>query len=161
MQLFDQSLVYRCAVADAWIDYNGHMTEYSYGYVFAEAITEYFEAMGIGSEYLARTGHTMYSAEHHITFREEVKQDDLLSVTFRVLDFSRNSIQTYGEMIRSDGRVAAGYENLTVHVRQKDGTAKVAPFSEADLPVLAELKRRGDLLELPRLAINKVKIRAR
>ncbi|MFB2551350.1 thioesterase family protein [Ensifer soli] len=161
MRLFDLPTVYRAEVVPAWIDYNGHMTEYSYNYVFAEAVTAFMEEMDIGSAYLARTGHTAYTAEHHVTFRSEVKLGARLSVTFRVLAFSRNSIQMYGEMDGPDGRIAAAYESLTLHVRQGEGSARVVPFPEADMPVLSELKRRSDLLAPPRLTIDKVRIRSR
>lgn len=159
MQAIDLPFVYESTVVEPWIDYNGHMTEYSYNYLFAEAITVFFERLDAGSGYLARTGQTLYTVEHHVTFRREIKLGSALVISFRLLSASPCSLQMYGEMEGADGRIAAAYESIVVHVRQQDGTARVTPFSEADLGVLADVRRQSDRLDPPRLPIDRVAIR--
>jgi acyl-CoA thioester hydrolase len=159
MQMVDLPMLYESTVVEPWIDYNGHMTEYSYNYLFAEAITVFFERLDAGSDYLVRTGQTLYTVEHHVTFRREMKLGAALSISFRLHAFSPHSLHMYGEMEDGDGRIAAAYESIVVNVRQKDGVARVTPFSDADLHVLADVRRSSARLDAPRLPTGRVAIR--
>ena len=64
--------IWRGAVLDEWIDYNGHMTEGFYGVVFGMASDEYLTRMGFDEHYRATTGGSFYTVETHITFIDEL-----------------------------------------------------------------------------------------
>ena len=48
----------------AWIDYNGHMTEFRYVQVFSDSCEALLRRVGLHDDYVA-AGHSYYTAETH------------------------------------------------------------------------------------------------
>jgi acyl-CoA thioester hydrolase len=131
-----------------WIDYNGHLNVAYYNVLFDRAVDELYEPLGLGPDYLKRTGHSTMVAEAHVRFLREVHQKDPLRVSMQLLDYDSKRIQLFEQMLHAtEGWVAATCETMTLHV---DMTAKkVAPFPEAVLRALAQLKAAQAALSRP------------
>ena len=69
-------------VRPEWIDYNGHLNMAYYSVLFDQGADQIFEQMGFGPDYQARTGHTTYSAEFHISYLRELHVDAPVMATF-------------------------------------------------------------------------------
>ena len=59
---------YDSAVAEAWIDYNGHMSEAYYVLVFGFATDAVMETLGMDAEYRHRSGASLYTVEAHVRY---------------------------------------------------------------------------------------------
>ena len=66
-------------VTAEWIDYNGHMTEYRYLQVMADATDVFLARIGADPDYAA-AGHSYYTAETHIRHLGEAHRGDRLIV---------------------------------------------------------------------------------
>jgi carnitine 3-dehydrogenase len=54
-------------VLPAWIDYNGHMTEFRYAQVFSDSCEVLLRKLGLHDDYVT-AGHSYYTAETHSRF---------------------------------------------------------------------------------------------
>ncbi|MET0597571.1 MAG: thioesterase family protein [Mesorhizobium sp.] len=118
-----------------WIDYNGHLNMAFYNVLFDRAADEAFELMGLGPDYARERKLTIYTAELHVCYVQELHLADRVAVTFQLLDHDEKRIRAYQEIRHVDGWLAATAESLSLHV---DMTGpKVAPFP-ADVQALVE-----------------------
>jgi len=119
-----------------WIDYNGHLNMAYYHVLFDRMIDIAFEAMGIGPSYVERTKRSVFSVEVHVCYLDEVRLEDTVEVSLRVLGHDAKRIHVFEEMRRvGDGVVAATSETMLVHVDLAE--RRVATF-EADVHRLLE-----------------------
>jgi carnitine 3-dehydrogenase / betainyl-CoA thioesterase len=123
-------------VTAEWIDYNGHMTEYRYLQVLADATDAFLARIGADPAYVA-AGHSYYTVESHLRHLGEAHAGDRLSVTTRLLGHDQKRLHLFHELRRSgeEALVATG-EHMLLHVDAAAGRA--AP---AGAGVLAELGR--------------------
>ena len=109
--------IWRGAVLDEWIDYNGHMSEGFYGVVFGMASDEYLIRMGFDERYRATTGGSFYTVETHIVFIEELAVDTPLAVDTTVAGADPKRVHLFHKLRRaSDGAPAATQESMMLHV---------------------------------------------
>ena len=80
--------LYKSVVDPEWIDYNGHMTESRYLYVFGEASDAMFEFIGMDSEYRER-GYSIYTVETHLCHLQEVGLGQPLAVYTQLLGYDQ------------------------------------------------------------------------
>lgn len=115
LELFDVQ------VLPSWIDYNGHMTEYRYLQVFADASDALLRLIGINQDYLAG-GHSYYTAESHIMHRSEAKLGERLSTSTQIIDTDEKRLHVF-HTLRAvlDGRVVATAEQMMLHVDSASG----------------------------------------
>lgn len=109
-----------------WIDYNGHLNMAYYGVLFDLGADQIFEQLGFGPGYQARTGHTTYSAEFHVTYLRELHLNDAVTVSFQMIDCDEKRFHSYQELWHEDGWIAATGETMTLHVDQSG--PRVAPM---------------------------------
>jgi carnitine 3-dehydrogenase len=123
-------------VTAEWIDYNGHMTEYRYLQVLADATDAFLARIGADPAYVA-AGQSYYTVESHLRHLGEAHAGDRLSVTTRLLGHDEKRLHLFHELRRSgeEALVATG-EHMLLHVDAAAGRA--AP---AGADVLAELGR--------------------
>src|SRR5690606_5886504 len=57
---------WRELVRDEWIDYNGHLSEAYYVLVFGHATDSVMEQVGLGPDYRAAQGASLYTVEAHV-----------------------------------------------------------------------------------------------
>ncbi len=123
-------------VADAWVDYNGHMGDFAYGIVFSDAATAYMDRIGIDASYRAETGATLYTLDSRIGFLRECHGGEALHVDLLVLDADRKRLHLFMRMVDARGEELAVCEQVLMHVSRADGTPRSAPLPEAALAVL-------------------------
>ena len=79
--------LHQVRVPKAWLDYNGHMTEFRYLQVLGDATDAFLIHAGLGPDYRA-TGRSAYPVETHIRHLAEVRAG-LLSSLFPALSVTR------------------------------------------------------------------------
>ena len=125
-------------VERAWIDYNGHMNMAFYNLVFDQALDSVFDRLGIGAEYVRSRHASVFTAEIHVHYLDELTLDDPLRVTFQLLDWDEKRIHYYEEMHHAEkGYLAATSEQIGLHVDMQ--TRRATPFPEDIQARLAEL----------------------
>ena len=67
-----EPVVWREPVLDEWIDYNGHLSEPYYVLVFGHATDSVMEHVGLGPEYRARAGTSLFTVEAHVRYLDQV-----------------------------------------------------------------------------------------
>ncbi|MES0174021.1 carnitine 3-dehydrogenase [Mesorhizobium sp. M0006] len=116
-------------VPAAWIDYNGHMTEYRYTQCFADACDALLLLIGADADYV-QGGHSYYTVESHVRLLGEAKLGDALYVEAQLLPSDGKKVHAFMSLHRaSDGRLLSTYESLMLHVSSSEGRS-VAPLPE-------------------------------
>jgi acyl-CoA thioester hydrolase len=138
-------------VEPAWVDYNGHLNMAYYNVLFDRAVDEAFDLLGCGAKYLQAHNHSTFTAEVHVRYLRELKQDDPVRVTFQLLDFDEKRMHYFEQLFQAtEGWVSATSENMSLHV---DMTArKTAPFPDAIARRLARMKAAHAALPRPEAA---------
>lgn len=116
-------LVWREPVQDAWIDYNGHLSEAYYVLVLGHATDAVMDAVGLGPDYRGANDASLYTVEAHIRYLDEVSAGSDLEVRSSVIGVTPKLMWIWHELW-ADDRLRATEEILGVHVR---GSAS-APF---------------------------------
>lgn len=102
------------AVDPAWIDYNGHMTEWAYLKVFGDTTDVLLARIGAGAAYVAG-GHSFYTVESHLRHLGQAREGEHLRVTTQVLGADVKRLHIFHEM-HADSGVIATAEHMLVHV---------------------------------------------
>lgn len=98
-------------------DGNGHVNVGHYYRLHMEAGDAAFQRLGFDEDYRHRTGHSVFSVEHHIKFLDESLVGDQLSVHLRLLGVSAKALHAQTILVnRSRGTVANTLEFLELHV---------------------------------------------
>ena len=63
-------------VEPQWIDYNGHLNMAYYNVLFDRAVDEVYELLGIGLDYLKQHNHSTFTAEVHVRYLRELREND-------------------------------------------------------------------------------------
>ena len=108
--------VWREPVQDAWIDYNGHVSEAYYVLVLGHATDAVMDEVGLGPEYRSANDASMYTVEAHIRYLEEVPAGSELEVRSSVIGVTGKLLWIWHELW-VEGRLRATEEVLGVHVR--------------------------------------------
>ena len=119
-----------------WIDYNGHMNVAYYVLVFDNATDALLDYLGMDEAYRSRTGFTTYVLETHVTYDQELKQNDPVRVETQLLDFDPKRLHYFSRMVNeSEGFLAATTEIMLMHIDSRG--PKAAPMPE---PVLGRVE---------------------
>jgi acyl-CoA thioester hydrolase len=121
-----------------WIDYNGHLNMAYYNVLFDRCSDDAFEMMGLGPGYAKERQLTIYTAEVHVCYVQELHLGHRVTVTFQLLDHDEKRLRAYQEIRHVDGWLAATSEQLSLHVDMAG--PKVAPFP-ADIQARIETMR--------------------
>ena len=120
--------VWQEPVQDAWIDYNGHLSEAYYVLVLGHATDAVMEAVGLGAEYRSANDASLYTVEAHIRYLEEVSGGSDLEVRSSIIGVTAKLMWIWHELW-TEGRLRATEEVLGVHVR--DGSSAPLPAGVA------------------------------
>lgn len=129
-------------VRPEWIDYNGHLTEGGYVFVFGYATDALMDHVGLGAEYRRSSGCSLYTVEAHVRYLDEVRDDVELEVLTRVVGAGTKKLRLCHEM-RVDGALVATEEIMALHVDQQQGRAVAFPEDVAEL-IAAEVEEVPD-----------------
>ena len=117
-------VVWREPVQDAWVDYNGHLSEAYYVLVLGHATDAVMEAVGLGPDYREAEDASLYTVEAHVRYLEEVPGGSDLEVRSSVIGVAPKLLWIWHELWVED-RLRATEEILGVHVR--DGSSAPMP----------------------------------
>jgi acyl-CoA thioester hydrolase len=117
--------VWREPVQDAWIDYNGHLSEAYYVLVLGHATDALMDAVGLGPAYRSANDASLYTVEAHLRYLAEVSAGSELEVRSSIIGVTGKLLWLWHELW-ADGRLRATEEVLGVHV---SGGA-TAPFPD-------------------------------
>jgi len=136
------------AVDPAWLDYNGHMTESRYVYVFGEAVDALYRRIGMDDGYRARARASIYTVECFVRYLKEASVGQTLHVTGQVLGLDDKRLRLFARMREGvDGPLLATAEFLCLHVATDP--AKARPFPEELLAPLQTLRDAHAELPVP------------
>ncbi|RWD63715.1 thioesterase family protein [Mesorhizobium sp.] len=121
-----------------WIDYNGHLNMAYYNVLFDRCSDVAFEMMGMGPNYARDRRLTIYTAEVHVCYVQELHLDHKVKVSFQLIDHDEKRLRAYQEIRHVDGWLAATSEQLALHVDMAG--PRVAPFP-ADVMAKVEAMR--------------------
>jgi acyl-CoA thioester hydrolase len=140
---------WREPVQDAWIDYNGHLSEPYYVLVFGHATDAVMDAVGLVPAYREAHDASLYTIEAHVRYLDEVPAGADLEVRSSVIGVTDKLLWIWHEMY-ADRRLRATEEVLGVHVVRRGS----APF-----PDDVHVRARAALVEPPEHAAGQIRIR--
>ncbi len=139
---------YRDVVRREWIDGNGHMNVGYYLVVFDFATDEFMRWIGLDAAHRHRARVTTFCLEAHVTYQREVRADDPLRFTTRLLAHDAKRLHYVHEMYHArEGYLAATNELLSLHVSAE--TRRAAPMAPEVLARLARIQAAHDALPRP------------
>ena len=107
--------VWREPVQDAWIDYNGHLSEPWYVLVMGHATDAVMDAVGLGPAYQAAHDSSLYTVEAHVRYLDEIRAGSDLEVRSSIIGVAPKLLWLWHELWVDD-RLRATEEILGVHV---------------------------------------------
>ncbi len=108
--------LYACRVAPDWVDYNDHMTESAYLLAFGWASDALFRYIGIDESYRAG-GHSFFTVESHLVYRQEVSTGEPLRFTTQLLGHDHKRLHIFHTMYHGDtGYLLCTNEQILLHV---------------------------------------------
>jgi len=140
-----------------WIDYNGHLNMAYYNVLFDRGSDIALDAMGIGLNYAKERRLTIYTAEVHVCYVQELHLDHKVKISFQLLDHDDKRLRTYQEIRHVDGWLAATSETLSLHVDMAG--PKVAPFPADVLAKIEAMRAAHAALPMPERAGRSIGIR--
>lgn len=156
--------LHRETVRHEWVDYNNHMNVAYYVLVFDHATDAFLDHVGLGTAYREATGCSVFVAEAHITYEQEVSEGDPLQVTTRVLGFDGKRLILFHQMFRGDDAEPAATpvatnEVLCLHVDL--GVRRTAPLPAEAAKRLAAVAAKHASLPAPAQAGRSIRLDAR
>lgn len=131
--------VYRTAIAKEWIDYNGHLRDAYYALIVSQATDALMDRLGMDAAYRAATSCTLYTLEMHLHFLKEVKQEQSVEVSVRLLGADRKRLHAACELsCEGAAEPSAGAELVLLHVHQ-GATVRSQGFPPEVVARIAEL----------------------
>ncbi len=109
------------SVLPAWIDYNGHMTEFRYVQVFSDTCDKLLVMIGMDADYVASVG-AWYTIETYATYIDEVGVNEPIYSTLQILLSDTKRLHVFYSLhAAEDDRILATAEALYLHVDRKSG----------------------------------------
>ncbi len=141
-----------------WIDHNGHMNVAYYVLVFDQSLDELLDQIELTRDYRDESGNTVYVLETHVSYLQEVKQGDQVTISYRVIDCDEKRIHLYLEMHHvKEGFLAATSEQMVFHI--KASGPKAHPMPDNILQNLKKLKAAQAHLPKPQKLGSQIGIR--
>ena len=131
-------------VLPAWIDYNGHMTEFRYVQVFSDSCEALLRRVDMHDDYVT-AGFSYYTAETHNQFFDEVDVNEAFYTTGQILLAEPRRMHVFFRMrATEDDRLLASLEAMYLHVDMQSGRV-VAAESSATEKLMALAKAHADI----------------
>jgi acyl-CoA thioesterase FadM len=114
--------LYQDVVRPEWLDYNNHMTEGYYGYVFGYVSDAFIDYARMNAAYRQRTNCAIYTVETHIAFLRELPAGAPLRFTTQLLGTDAKRMHIFHQMFEAKANyLAATFESMMLHVDQNIG----------------------------------------
>ena len=137
---------HKAQVLPAWIDYNGHMTEFRYLQVMSEASDVLLAALGLDDGYLEE-GYSVYTVETHIRHLAEARLGDVIHVSTQIISADEKRVRLWHSCVTDKGTEVATGEQMWLHVDMKAG--RTAPFQSPMRSRIKAMARAHAVLPLP------------
>lgn len=148
----------RAQTRPEWLDYNGHVRDAYYLLVFSHAVDALMERIGMDAAARERGGHTLYTAELHLRYLREIRQQAELRVEGRLLERDAKRLRLYLSLHRDEeADAAAGCELMLLNV--DPGLGRSAPYSAPVRHSLDALARRQAGLPWPEDCGRRIEMR--
>jgi len=109
------------SVLPAWIDYNGHMTEFRYVQVFSDTCDRMLLMIGMDQDYVANVG-AWYTAETHTMQVDEIGANERIYSTMQMLMSDTKRLHVFYRLhATDDDRLLATCEAMYLHVGRESG----------------------------------------
>jgi len=149
MENTDFTILQNLTIKPEWIDYNGHMNVAYYVLAFDQSLDILLDHIELTTEYRDRTQSTVYVLETHVCYLREVKEDDPITIKFRIIDCDEKRIHLFLEMFHTDeGFLAATSEQMILHIDMSG--PKASPMPDYVYAKLAALQKNRADEPLPR-----------
>lgn len=120
-------LTLETAVDPSWIDYNGHMTEWHYYKVLADAGENFLRTMGFTEDYRL-SGYSFFSVQGMMRNLRECRLGAPLKVWTEMISYSDTQLHIYQYIVDTSRMVtAATGEHMMVHVDTSARKRIIAP----------------------------------
>ena len=140
-------------VKEDWLDFNGHMNVAYYTRAVDDATDLWWTRIGVGPEYVKAHGRSVFAVESHVVYKRELRLDDPIHVTVRLLGYDEKRIHLFFELYKSGPDtsgpeyLSATQELMAVHV---DMTKRAAvPFPKEVLGRLEKILEAHSKLPIP------------
>ena len=120
------SVIYEDKVHPEWVDYNEHMTDASYAYIFSVSVDKFMEKIGINKLFRESEKYSIYTLETHLVYFNETFENKPFSVRMQLLDYSDKLIHIFFTMEDETGELLATSEQMLMGVNMIKGRG--APF---------------------------------
>ena len=118
---------YSVMVDAKWSDYNDHLTESYYLYIFSEACDDFYNMIGVNLEYRAN-GLSYFTVETNIQHKAEVKTGEWVHVTTQICATDDKRIHLVHKMFHTNSStLLAVCEQVLLHVNLTTRRACSAP----------------------------------
>lgn len=135
-------------VSPDWVDYNGHMNVAYYVLIFDHATDAFLEEIGMNEDLRAKTGSSVFVAEAHITYDNEVMEGERVYVTSQVLDCDEKRLHLFHSMYNAkDDSLCATNELMILQVNLN--TRKVGPFIDHVQSRIRDIYKAHEALAAP------------
>ena len=138
--------LHQATVREAWVDYNGHLTESAYLLIFGDSSDAFFRFFGVDEDYRA-SGRSLYTAETHLHNLREVRRGERLRLTVQVLGADSKRLHIAHEMYNEASTLVATAEQMLLHVDTRAG--KVSPFPAQIAGRLQQIREAHATLPVP------------
>ncbi|MFQ5784395.1 MAG: thioesterase family protein [Alphaproteobacteria bacterium] len=120
-------VLHEATVRPEWVDYNGHLSEAYYVFVFGHASDALYDFIGMDAAHRERTRTSVYTLEAHIGYLREVAEGSRLRVTTQVIGVDTKRMHIFHAMDDGEGGALLATEELMLlHVDMRGPRA--APF---------------------------------
>jgi len=110
-------LTYRGSVYPWHCDHVGHMNVMWYVGKFDEATWQFFNTLGISPSYLRSASRGMAAVDQHISYIEELRAGDLVTIRTTLIELKQRSLRFTHEMSNDEtNRVVARTTLKAVHI---------------------------------------------
>jgi acyl-CoA thioester hydrolase len=111
-----------------WIDYNGHMNLAYYVLIFDHATEEFLDLIGITEDFRTTNDASIFSAELHVNYIQEVMEGDKVRVNTQLIGFDKKRIHYYHRMYHADeGYLVATNELLSLYMNMETRKVDIMP----------------------------------
>ncbi len=149
---------YEVTVLPEWIDHNGHMNVAYYILAFDMATDAMYEEIGIGEDYPAESGCSVFTLGMDVDYLTEAFTNDQLSITSQVLDWDAKRVHYYHKMTNvKTGALTAVNECLAMNIELD--SRRSHPFPESVQGCLANVFAHHRLLKQPGNSMKRLGIR--
>jgi carnitine 3-dehydrogenase len=146
----------RTTVRPEWVDYNGHMSDFRYAQVFGDAMDALYRRVGVDAAYRA-AGRMFYTVESHIVHFAEVRAEEPIETSTRILGLDDKRLHVSHQMHRArDGALLASGEQLHLHVAT--AAARASPMDASVRARLESLRDRQAVLPAPPPASRRIDV---